>query len=76
MIVRKYASIVYELTRRGRRIRQRDGQRLRQTHRAADGQPRHRAMGTLHTDLQRTARLADADLRDACLLYTSDAADD
>ena len=62
MIVREYASIVYELTRRIRRIRQRDGQHLRQTHRAADGQPRHRAVGALHADLERAARLADADL--------------
>ena len=63
MIVREYASIVYELTRR---VRQGNGQRLRQTHRAADGQPRHRAVGALHADLERAARLADA-----CLLYTS-----
>ena len=47
MIVREYASIVYELTRR---VRQGNGQRLRQTHRAADGQPRHRAVGALHAD--------------------------
>ena len=62
MIVREYASIVYELTRR---VRQGNGQRLRQTHRAADGQPRHRAVGALHADLERAARLADADLRNA-----------
>ena len=52
MIVREYASIVYELTRR---VRQGNGQRLRQTHRAADGQPRHRAVGALHADLERAA---------------------
>ena len=48
MIARQYASIVYELTRRGRRFRQRDGQRLRQAHRPADRQPGHRAVRALH----------------------------
>ena len=62
MIARQYASIVYELTRRCRRSRQRDGQRLRQAHRPADRQSRHRAVRALHTDLERAARLADADL--------------
>ena len=63
MIARQYASIVYELTRRGLRFRQRDGQRLRQAHRPADRQPGHRAVRALHADLKRAARLANADLR-------------